>query len=256
MDERQAGRVTALYRYPVKGLSAAALERVQLEPGHTLPFDRAWAIENGRGRFDPEDPKWLPKTSFLMLMRDERLATLQSVFEEDSQTLTLLRDGRQVARGALATPLGRQLLEQFFAAYLKASLIGPPKIISAEGHSFSDVAEKCVHVINLATLAELERVMGRELSPLRFRPNVVIDGLAPWQELDLVGKEIRIGSALLIPFAPTDRCAATNVDPENGRRDTSIPAVLQRTWGHANFGIYATVRDGGVVTLGDPVTIG
>lgn len=256
MNKRQAGHVAALYRYPVKGLSADTLEHVRLEPGRTFPFDRAWAIENGPGRFDPEDPKWLSKTSFLMLMRDERLATLQSAFDEEGQTLTLFRDGRQVGRGALATLIGRQLLEQFFAAYLKDSLIGPPKLVSAEGHSFSDVGAKCVHVINLATLVELERVAGRSLSPLRFRPNIVVNGLAPWLELDLVGTEIHIGEATLTPFAPTDRCAAINVDPESGRRDTSIPAVLQRTWGHTNFGIYATVKCGGEVAVGDAVAIG
>ena len=42
-----------------------------------MPFDRAYAIENGPGRFDPEHPAHLPKINFLMLMRNERLATLR-----------------------------------------------------------------------------------------------------------------------------------------------------------------------------------
>ena len=39
-----------------------------------------------------------------MLMRDERLATLRSQFDDASETLTILRDGKQVARGQLTTP--------------------------------------------------------------------------------------------------------------------------------------------------------
>ena len=49
-----------------------------------------------QGRFDPEAPKHLPKVAFLMLMRDERLATLSAEFDEETTTLTLRRDGKQV----------------------------------------------------------------------------------------------------------------------------------------------------------------
>src|SRR5262245_58866346 len=112
--------VAALYRYPVKGLSPEPLQSVRLTAGETVPFDRAYAIENGQGRFDPAVPRHLPKINFLMLMRDERLATLQTQFDDASETLTVRRDGKQVARGQLTTPLGRKLIEQFLAAYMKA----------------------------------------------------------------------------------------------------------------------------------------
>ena len=46
-------RVAALYRYPVKGLSAEALAAAVVLPGETIPFDRAYAIENGPSGFDP-----------------------------------------------------------------------------------------------------------------------------------------------------------------------------------------------------------
>ena len=77
MTEPLSPELKALYRYPVKGLTPEQLENVQLTPGETLPFDRAYAIENGPGRFDPDAPRHLPKINFLMLMRDERLATLR-----------------------------------------------------------------------------------------------------------------------------------------------------------------------------------
>src|SRR5690349_10751522 len=79
--------VTALYRYAVKGLSPEALPSATLEAGGIMPFDRAYAIENGPGRFDPENPRHLPKITFLMLMRDERLATLVTTFDDATETL-------------------------------------------------------------------------------------------------------------------------------------------------------------------------
>jgi uncharacterized protein len=99
MSDTPGPLLKALYRYPVKGLTPEPLERVQLTPGQTIPFDRAYAIENGPGRFDPLEPRHLPKITFLMLMRDERLATLKTRFDDATETLTIFRDGKQVARG-------------------------------------------------------------------------------------------------------------------------------------------------------------
>ena len=247
--------IRGLYRYPVKGLSPEPLERVELRAGGTVPFDRAYAIENGPGRFDPDHPQYLPKINFLMLMRDERLATLQTKFDDASQTLTILRDGKQVARGQLTMPLGRKMIEQFLAAYMDAELRGAPKIVFSEGHSFSDVAVKCLHIVNLASVRELERAVGNAVNPLRFRPNIVIDGVAPWEEFSWIGSEIALGGAKLAVLEKTARCAATNVDPDTGKRDMAIPAVLQRTWGHTDFGIYARVRKAGAIAIGDTITV-
>lgn len=248
-------QVTALYRYPVKGLSPEPLRRVALEAGATMPFDRAFAIENGPGRFDPEKPRHLAKINFLMLMRDERLATLATSFDDATETLTIRRDGRQVARGQLTTPMGRQLIEQFLAAYMKGALRGAPKIVAAPGHSFSDIAAKCLHIVNLASLRELERAVGKPVDPLRFRPNVIIDGLPAWEEFRWLDKTFSAGGVQLTVFHRTQRCDATNVDPATGARDLAIPSVLQRTWGHSDFGVYAKVSATGELAAGDVITM-
>jgi uncharacterized protein len=245
--------IASLYRYPVKGLSPEPLQSVELKSGETLPFDRAYAIENGPGRFDVNAPRHLPKINFLMLMRDERLATLRSAFDDATETLTISRDGKQVARGQLTSTLGRQLIEQFLGAYMKAELRGPPKIVQAPGHSFSDMAAKCVHIVNLASVREVERIIGRPVDPLRFRANLYLDGMEPWSEFAWLDREICIGPTRLAVFARTQRCEATNVDPATGARDMAIPAQLMRAWGHQDFGIYAKVVTDGEIAIDTPV---
>jgi len=54
----------------------------------------------------------------------------------------------------------------------------------------------------------------------------------------------------LAVFARTQRCDATNVDPSTGARDMAIPALLQRSLGHSDFGIYAKVVTGGELIAG------
>jgi uncharacterized protein YcbX len=47
------------------------------------------------------------------------------------------------------------------------------------------------------------------------------------------------------------RCAATNVDPDTGMRDLSIPDTLLRSFGHADCGIYGEVVEAGDIARGD-----
>ncbi|WP_072395656.1 MOSC domain-containing protein [Hyphomicrobium sp. CS1GBMeth3] len=248
------GVVTGLFRYPVKGLSPDPLERAEVQPDGALPFDRAWAIENGPSRFDPADPRPVPDISFLILMRDERLAALEAHFEEETERLVLLRAGRQVASGQLSASSGRQILEQFIAAFMGDRMRGRPKIVGGKEYFITEGGVRCVHIINLATLRDLERVMGRPIDPIRFRPNIIVDGLEPWSELSWIDREVSAGHVRLNVVERTARCAATNVDPKTGNRDMDIPAFLKREYGHEDFGVYATIASEGTLAVGDALT--
>src|SRR3984893_4667980 len=103
MSRSLPARIAGLYRYPVKGLSPEPLPSVALGVGQTLPADRRYAIENGPSGFDQAAPAWLPKSQFLMLMRNERLAGLQTHFEDDSHVLTIREHGKIAAQGNLET---------------------------------------------------------------------------------------------------------------------------------------------------------
>ncbi len=243
--------IKSLYRYPVKGLSPEP--RAQLAPGETVPGDRLYAIENGPSGFDPAAPKYFPKTQFLMLMRNERLATPATRYDDATRVLTIQGEGRELARGDLATKEGRLAIEAFFRRFMPAELRGAPKVLQAPGHSFSDVAAKVVSIINLASVAAIETVVGAAVDPLRFRANVYVAGWPAWHEFSLLGQEIRIGDARLKVVKRIVRCAATNVDPATGVRDLEIPATLMRTFDHADCGIYAQVLDGGEIAPGDSV---
>jgi uncharacterized protein YcbX len=247
-------RIDAIYRYPVKGLSPQRLARVKLTAGETLPADRLYAIENGPSGFDPARPAYFPKQRFLMLMRNERLATLRTDYDEASHTLTIQWEGRQAARGDLRSKEGRLAIEAFFRRFMPAELHGPPKVLFGEGHSFSDVAKKVVSIINLASVAEVENAAGAGVDPLRFRGNLHVTGWPAWHEFDLLGRELTIGEARLKVVKRIQRCAATEVDPGTGIRDLPIPRTLMDHFGHADCGVYAEVIAGGEIADGDPIT--
>ncbi len=296
-------RIRAIYRYPVKGLSPEPLHRVALAPGETVPGDRLYAIENGPSGFDPVKRPYLSKTHFLMLMKNERLASLRTTFDEASHTLTITLPsplvgegqgggsggdarasttahdrastgvsvgasppdphpspspqggGENKIRANLRTAEGRDAIEDFFAKFCADELRGRPKILSAPGHSFSDVAHKVVSIINLASVAAVADMVGAPVDPLRFRGNIYVEGWPAWSELDLVGKELKIGGARLKIVKRIVRCAATNVDPNTGLRDLELPKTLMRRLGHGDCGIYGEVIEGGEIAARDRIEI-
>jgi uncharacterized protein YcbX len=255
MQAAQAS-IKNIYRYPVKGLSPEKLVSTVLAVGETVPADRLYAIENGPSGFDPRAPSYFPKQRFLMLMRNERLARIDARFEEASHTLALREGGREAARGDLRTPAGRAAIEDFFARFCTDELRGPPKVLHAAGHSFSDVAKKVVSIINLASVAAIESAIGAPVDPLRFRANVYVEGWAPWREFELLGRTLAVGGeAQLKVVKRIARCAATEVDPVTGIRDLAIPHTLMQNFDHTDCGVYAEVVAAGRIASDDPVDV-
>jgi uncharacterized protein YcbX len=246
--------IEGIYRYPVKGLSPESLTRAELAIGQTLAADRMYAIENGPSGFDPTAPRHQPKMRYLMLMRNERLARLSTRYDDTSRTLVIQSEGREVVRGDLGTAEGRGAIETFFATYCADELRGPPRLLQSPGFSFSDVAAKVVSIINLASVAALEGAVGAPVHPLRFRGNLYVRGWPAWREFDLLGKEIAIGPRARVKIIKRIvRCAATNVDPDTGMRDLTIPETLMRAYGHADCGVYGEVIAGGEIAVGDAI---
>ncbi len=231
------------------------MTRADLGAGCGLPEDRRFAIMHGASTFNPNEPSWQPKTSFLGLARNDRLAALETGYDAASTTLTIRRGGRQVARGQIGTLVGRGLIEQFLAAYLKDEIPGVPRLVEAPGVMFGDTPDKWVSIVNAASLHDLERVVKEPIDLVRFRPNFVISGAAPWAESHWVGRTLTVGQARLEVTALITRCSAINIEPGTGAQTVNVMLALARGFGHQQCGVYARVVTGGAVAVGDLVLI-
>jgi uncharacterized protein YcbX len=248
-------RLAQLYRYPVKGLSPEPLEYADLETDGYFPCDRLFALENGPSGFNPATPEHQPKIKFLMLMRQGALAGLATRYDETSGALTILRDGAPVARGNLRSAEGRAVIEGFLAEFLgEREIRGPVRLLEApEGFRFTDSKSGFVSLINLASVAEIEKAQGAKVDPLRFRGNLYIDDAEPWAEAAWPGRTLHVGGATLEVLKMTDRCAATGVEPGTGVRDMDVVQTLRKNFGHVDCGVYARVAAGGRIARGDAI---
>jgi uncharacterized protein YcbX len=256
-----AATIAAIYRYPVKGLSAEPLARVPLIRGECLPQDRRFAVALGTTAFDPDHPVWLPKTCFVMLMRDERLARLETRFDAGSGLFSIAQDGSAVLEERIGEADGGRRVATFLEEFLGGSVDGPLRVVEASGHAFADArrkpaasADKYVSLINRTSIAALEAAIGTAVDPLRFRANFYFDGVPAWRELDWLGAGLTIGGARLRVVSAITRCAATEVNPKTAERDLHIVGALERHFGHNLMGVYAEVAEGGEVAVGDVLT--
>lgn len=246
--------VAFLARHPVKGLSPEPLQSVVLAAGQHFPGDRMFAIENGPSGFDPAAPVHQPKFKYLMLMRNAALARYRTRYDDASGVLTVRQGPENVAEGDLRSESGRQAIARFFETALAADMRGPARLLEAPaGYRFMDSGRSgFVSILNLASLAVIAAKAGRKnLDPARFRANIGIAGLPPWGEFDLVGRDIRVGEAMLRVTKRIDRCAATGVDPATAVRDLDMVGLLEREFGHHECGIYAEVITGGTIRIAD-----
>jgi uncharacterized protein YcbX len=248
-------------RYPVKGLSAENLSEVEMKSGRGVPSDRTFALALADTEFDEEHPRPIPKTKFAVLARFARLAELATVFDVATSTLSLRRGDSVLAFGSLDTKSGREAVETAIDEFMAGELEGRPRVVKGNGHRFTDVSVhspllmECVSIINLATVRDLERKLRRPVDPRRFRGNLLIDGLDPWSEMDLIDREFRIGDVRVQGVRRTRRCPATEVNPDTAERDIRMPLELRDHFGHGDLGIYVTVLSDGLLKVGDAIVV-
>jgi uncharacterized protein YcbX len=248
-------RIEYLYRYPVKGLTAEALEQAEVETGGAIPWDRAFALAHGDSGFDPANPAWLPKWNFLCQMKHANAALLFSVFDPGSKILRIRApDGTGIEANAM-TPAGRDRIAGFLADYMGDEVRGAPTFHHVPGHVFGDQKTKVVSLNNLASLRDFESKVGARRHRRRFRANVWFSGAPAWAERDWIGRELQIGGAVLRVVKGTTRCPATEVNPETGVRDADPVAELRLHYGHMDLGIHAEVVHGGRFAIGDAMEL-
>jgi uncharacterized protein YcbX len=248
-------RVEHVYRYPVKGLTAEALDEATLREGEMLPWDRAFALAQGDAPFDPLLPRYLHPRHFLTLKVNARAALLRAAFDPATGALVLRAPGGEILHENALAPAGQARIAAFLARFLGDEARGTPRFHHVPGHHFADDSERYVSVIGEATLRDLERRVGAPRARLRFRANLYVSGAPPWAEFDWLGQELQVGSARLRVMRRITRCPATNVNPDTAERDARPVLELREHYGSADLGVYARVIEGGTVAPGSAVEL-
>lgn len=111
-------------------------------------------------------------------------------------------------------------------------------------------------LLSEASVAALQADAGFALSPLRFRPNILISGCDAFAEDGW--RQIKVGEVLFDVVKPCSRCVIPTIDPATGLRQSEVMAALLKQRKKDNkvyLGQNLIQRSQGIVRLGDKVEI-
>lgn len=248
--------VTALWRWPVKGLGGQSLNWVSVKAGELFPCDRAFAIENGPSDFDAANPGHVAKLQFICGVAQPVTGRLSASYDDASGTLSITTlDGRTLS----VDPDHPAQLEALAAELIDEGVRGTLKLRKADdpttGHGFTDIPDRWISIQNRASIATLEKAVDASLDPRRLRANVLVEGWDSFAEEEMIGKTIQMGTSKMEIMEPINRCRNIDVNPENVQRDQTLVRTLQGLRGKRSLGVYARITDAGSIAPGDLVSV-
>ncbi|MFQ8431315.1 MOSC domain-containing protein [Amaricoccus sp. W119] len=243
-------RVSHLWRHPIKGHGVEAVGETVLSPSETMPWDRVWAIAHEGARITPGATGWMPCANFARGAKNPELMAIRARTDETAGTVTLTHPRMPDLTVNPDLPEDAARLVDW-ARGLADRRRALPAFVVRPSRGMTDSGFPSIAVLNRASLAALSERAGQSLAMERFRGNIWLEGLEPWAEFDLVGREVRIGEAVLLIRERIGRCRATSANPETGVLDVDTLGLLDEGWRHTDFGVYGEVISGGRVAVGD-----
>ncbi|PCH75094.1 MAG: molybdenum cofactor biosysynthesis protein [Rhodobacteraceae bacterium] len=247
--------VAEIWRHPIKAHGREAIDEVTLTAGECLPWDRRWAVAHERSCFDIDRPSWQPCQEFSRGAKSPRLQAISVRVDPAYRNLTLSHPDRPDLTIDPDDHGGACEFIQWVMPISNGNRMLPSRLVRAPGKAMTDTDFASVSLINLATHRAIEAELGHDISPLRWRGNLLLDGLEPWAEMDWIGKTLRIGGAELEIKEQITRCMATTANVETGARDADTLGALKSGWDHQECGVYGVVTKSGHLLQGDTVEV-
>lgn len=247
--------VATLWRHPIKSHGREELDAVTLTAGHTMPWDRHWAVTHDASKFDVDDPHWVMCRNFMIGALTPNLAGIWAQLDEETATLKLRHSD-------LGSHVFRPDDPNDWAGFLNwvlplcpADKRQPKSIVSVAKRGMTDTDYASISLMNAASHADVAKQLGTSLEMERWRGNIWLEGLSAWEERQWIGRDIRIGDAVLRVTDHIERCKHTMANPHSGMRDADTLGALRNGWGHQDFGVYATVTKGGRISCNDKIEV-
>lgn len=258
--------LTGLFIYPVKSARGIALREAMLGD-RGLVNDRRFMVVDAAGQMlTQRDAPLLARLvtaidgDALRLSCDGQVVTVPlhpregarrmvRVWRDEVEALDLGDDANALVAGLLRRPARLVYMPDHTHRQVDPTYASPHDLVGfADGYPYL--------LTNEGSLAALNAVLPERVGMERFRPNLVIAGAPAYAEDGY--RELRIGLVRFEALKPCTRCVIINTDQVTGEREQGTLEGLSRTHlidRRVVFGQNLVARDGGVVRVGDPVTL-
>lgn len=276
--------VSALNVYPVKGLKGIALQEARCTD-RGIEHDRRWMVVDRERQFISQRSHPKMATVWTEIDGDELVL---SAPDEPEVRLPLRPKGQTKARvqvwsATCDAVTVSQRADEWLSRYLglECALVYMPDgskrfsnpQLAGEGKRVAFADGYAYLLTNESSLADVNaRLLARDHPAVpmnRFRPNIVVEGAAPWAEDDWrelhfaalrpPDSRLRGNDTVLRTAKPCGRCQVTTTDQATGEVRGPEPLATLATFRENEFGIrfgmnLVTIREG-VVRVGDTVQL-
>lgn len=254
-----AGRVAWIAIAPVKSMALVFLDRAELGRDG-IAGDRAFALIDERGRL--VNGKRAGQLATVVVDHDPASGVLSMRFPDGSRASGVAAVGDPVEAWFFGELRPARAVGGPWAAALQAWTGMDLRLVALAGGQGPD-HRLTTTLLSSAALAELAAVGGASapLDRRRFRMTFGIDGIAAYAEDGWIGREVRVGGAVVRVEGNVGRCATTTQDPDTGRPSFDTLKAIQDSRGHLPsteplpFGVLGEVVQPGPVAVGDPVAV-
>ena len=257
--------ISSINYCPVKSISFQTIDKCEIKKDIGIIGDRIFAfakdLDLEQAQLFEKSPeerkgKW---NKVLTLKNSPVLNKYNFLYKKNSLTLTL--NDKEILTIDINELSERQLLSNKIIE-LENSLKEPIVLMKNEEFPFFDtsISNKVdfinsVSLINIQSIDDFQKKINEKVEISRFRGNICIDGIKPWEEREWIGKSIKINNISFKVEKNIPRCVAINLKPTTNDNSLNLLQSLKKNYNHFEMGIYLTALDDGEINLGDKVEI-
>ena len=255
--------ISSINYCPVKSISFQSIDHCEIKKNIGIVGDRIFAFSKNLDQDqvklfekNPEDRKgkW---NKVLTLKNSPFLNKYNFLLKEEKLTLTFKE--KEILTVDVNISSERQKLSNKIIE-LENSLKEPIVLMKNKDFPFFDttISKKLdfinsVSLINVQSIIDFQKKIGKEIEVPRFRGNICIDGLKAWEERNWIGKIIKINDISFKVEKNIPRCVAINLKPKTDNNSLNLLHSLKKTYNHFDMGIYLTPLNDGKIKISDTV---
>ena len=249
-------KIKQLFYSPVKSLSFSPINKLEILNNIGIKFDRNFAFtrdldDNKINHFmqNPLDRKII---NFLSLKHFPDLNMYNFDFNngflylKKNNNIILITDIKNEAEINILCEKMQELIPKVKRIRLLQDPMNP---------FFDTMPSKTISLINLNSIRDFEKKLSKKIEFQRFRGNIYVDGLNPWDERNLINKTLIINNLKFKVTKEIPRCVATNIRPNSSEINLSIPISLKQFYNHINLGVYLIPLNDGNIKSNDDILI-
>ncbi len=253
--------ISSINYCPVKSVSFQSIDRCEIKKNIGIVGDRIFAFAKDLNfdqakLFEKSPDKRKGKWNKVLTLKNSPVLNKYN-FEFKDEKLTLTLKNKEILTIDINQLSDRQAVSNKITE-LEGSLKQPIVLMDNRDLPFFDtsISNKVdfinsVSLLNIQSINDFQQKIDKKVEISRFRGNICIDGIKPWEEREWIGKIIKINNVSFKVEKNIPRCVAINLKPTTDDNSLNLLQLLKKTYDHFEMGIYLTALDDGEIGVGN-----